>query len=43
MAEKVTPNAAGALNVADNPITPFIEGATEVKCSEFGSAIVERL
>ena len=87
MAEKITMNAAGVLNVPDNPIIPFIEGdgigvdiwpasrfvldaaddiiraleatvtdriviydlarqmerATEVKCSEFGSAIVDRL
>lgn len=43
MADGIRLYAAGVLNVSDNPITPFIEGATEVTCSEFGSAIVERL
>ena len=42
MADGIRLNAADVLNESENPIIPFIEGATEVTCSEFGSAIVER-
>ncbi len=42
MADDIRLNAAD-VPVSDTPIVSFIEGATEVTCSEFGSAIVDRL